>query len=69
MGVTSGFINMAGQLAAFIAPIVIGYLVGIAGGGFYTTFALLIVAPLVCCVVVLKIAKRRRPFSEKPVPG
>jgi ACS family glucarate transporter-like MFS transporter len=58
MGVASGFINTAGQIAAFISPIAIGYLVGISDGGFGLTFALLVTSLLASCVVVLTIPAR-----------
>jgi sugar phosphate permease len=52
MGVASGFINMAGQIAAFISPIVFGYLVGVAGGNYDLSFIFLIVLLLVSCASV-----------------
>jgi MFS family permease len=60
MGVTGGFINMAGQIAAFISPIVIGYLVEAEGGGFALTFAFLIASILVSSVVVFTVSKQPR---------
>lgn len=57
MGVTSGFINMAGQIAAFGAPIVIGFLVAAAGGGYGLTFAFLIGAILLSSLVVLTVSE------------
>jgi len=53
MGVTGSFINMAGQFAAVIAPLIIGVLVTVSNGGFGTTFAFLIGALLVSCGLVL----------------
>lgn len=61
MGVTSGFINMAGQIAAFGAPIVIGFLVAVSGGGYGLTFAFLIGAILVSSLVVLTISEQSHP--------
>lgn len=58
MGVTSGFINMAGQVAAFLSPIVIGFLVAAAHGGFALTFGFLIICMLVSSLVVLTISER-----------
>ena len=52
MGITSGFINMAGQIAAFVSPLAIGYLVGAAGGKFDLTFMFLILSALVSCALV-----------------
>lgn len=58
MGVTGGFINMAGQVAAFISPIVIGYLVEAEGGGFALTFGFLIASILASSVVVFTVSKQ-----------
>lgn len=53
MGVSGGFINMAGQIAAFVSPLVIGWLVAGAGGNFDNAFIFLIAALLVSCAIVL----------------
>jgi MFS family permease len=58
MGVASGFINTAGQIAAFLSPIAVGYLVEISDGGFGLTFALLVASLLASCAVVLTIPAR-----------
>lgn len=58
MGTASGFINMAGQIAAFISPLLIGFLVGNSGGKFDQTFALLIISILASCALVFTIPKR-----------
>jgi len=58
MGVTGGFINMAGQVAAFLTPLVIGYLVEMSHGGFGLTFALLIGSLIVSSVIVLTLPAR-----------
>lgn len=58
MGVISGLINMAGQVAAFISPILVGYLVGNAGGGFATTFALLVGSMLVSFALMFTLPRR-----------
>lgn len=55
MGVTGAFINMAGQFAAIVAPLVIGYLVQTANGGFGPTFVFLIGALFVSSAIVLSI--------------
>ena len=57
-GVTSGLINMAGQIAAFLSPIVIGYLVEASGGGFALTFAFLITSILVSSVIVSTVSSQ-----------
>jgi sugar phosphate permease len=61
MGVVGGFINMAGQLAALVSPILIGYLVEIAGGGFRLAFSLLIGAMIMSCGVILMLLGKSRP--------
>lgn len=65
MGITSGFINMAGQIAAFLSPIVIGFLVAAAGGGYALTFAFLIASILVSSAIVLTMSER--PRAAQPV--
>lgn len=57
MGVITGFINMAGQIAAFLSPMIVGYLVGAADGTFGTTFALLIGSILVSCALVFTLPR------------
>ena len=52
MGAISGVINMAGQIAAFLSPMLVGYLVGTSGGNFASTFVLLVVTILVSCALV-----------------
>jgi nitrate/nitrite transporter NarK len=69
MGVTSGFINMAGQIAAFISPISIGYLVGAAGGNFDITFKFLIVFVLVSCAIVFTLPRKLQPHQDEVVHG
>lgn len=66
MGIASGFINMAGQMAAFISPIAIGYLVGVAGGDYDLAFAFLIVSLLVSCLIVFTIPGKIQSFKEEP---
>lgn len=56
MGVTSGFINMAGQIAAFISPLLLGFLVEKMGGDFNMNFLLLIVSLLLSSMVALTIS-------------
>lgn len=57
MAVASGFINMAGQIAAFIAPVLIGYSVD-AFHGFGVPFAILVGALLGSAVMLYLPAKR-----------
>lgn len=65
MGVTGGFINMAGQIAAFLSPIVIGYLIDVSNGGFGLTFALLIASLIVSSALVLTLPARAAPPDGK----
>jgi len=65
MGVASGFINMAGQIAAFISPIFIGYLVSLSNGSFDLTFMFLIFCILASCVVIVFMP---RPQARGPEP-
>lgn len=58
MGVTGGFINMAGQIAAFLSPLLIGYLIDISNGGFGLTFAVLIGSLLASAAIVLTLPGR-----------
>jgi nitrate/nitrite transporter NarK len=64
MGVTSGFINMAGQIAAFISPIVVGYLVGAAGGNYELSFMFLIASLLVSCAIVFTLPSKLQPHRD-----
>jgi sugar phosphate permease len=58
MGTASGFINMAGQIAAFLSPLIIGFLVEASGGKFDTTFAFLIGASLLSCGIVFTLPRK-----------
>lgn len=66
MGVTSGFINMAGQIATFVSPIVIGVLVSASGGGYALTFGFLIVAILMSSIIVLTVSEQPTPATGDP---
>jgi MFS family permease len=67
MGVTGGFINTAGQIAAFSSPIVIGYLVGAAGGNFDHAFMLLIVSLLVSSAIVFTLRNNYSPPQTEAI--
>jgi sugar phosphate permease len=58
MGTAGAFINLAGQIAALVSPLVIGYLVQTAHGGFDSSFQFLIGAALVSCGIVLTLRKQ-----------
>jgi nitrate/nitrite transporter NarK len=61
MGAASGLINTAGQLAAFVSPILVGFLVGMTKGSFAATFIFFIVSLLVSAAVVLSMGRRSQP--------
>jgi sugar phosphate permease len=65
MGVTGGFINVAGQIAAFISPLVIGYLVGAAGGNFAHAFMFLIASLLASCAIVFTLPGKSQPHQKE----
>ena len=59
-GRAMGFVNTAGQIAGFLSPLIIGYLVQISGGGarsFDTAFMFLIGAILVSSLVGMTFPK------------
>jgi len=64
MGGSSSFLNFAGQIAGFIAPIVIGFLVQISGGKFATSFSFLIIAILFSAGIALTVRD-----TDKPEPS
>ena len=59
MGTASGIINMAGQLAAFLSPLVIGYLVQVSNGNFDTSFMFLISGSLISAVIALAVKEKK----------
>lgn len=59
MGAISGVINMAGQIAAFLSPLIVGYLVG-TSGGFASTFVLLVVTILISSALVFTLPAKPR---------
>ncbi|MGD0658995.1 MAG: MFS transporter [Syntrophorhabdales bacterium] len=61
MGVSMGIINFGNQMAGFLAPTIIGFLVQFSGGSFNSTFILLIVACLVSAAISLSL--REQPAS------
>jgi sugar phosphate permease len=58
MGVLTGLINMAGQIAAFLSPIMMGFLIGAAGGAFGSAFGLMIGSILLSCALVFTLPRR-----------
>lgn len=53
MGVTSGVINTAGQIAGSLSPVAVGFMLQVTGGHFSLTFGALVVALLVVSAVAL----------------
>lgn len=68
MGLTTGIINTAGQSAAFIAPILVGYLVGVSGGSYDLTFMVLIACLIISCAVVISMTRLQPQTADKAVP-
>lgn len=66
VGVISGAINMSGQIAAFTAPFLIGFLVDRSDGGFGSTFAFLIICLLVSATLVSTIKNKGRELPRHP---
>lgn len=64
MGITAGFINMAGQIAALIAPIVIGYLVGSSGNNYASTFKFVTFALLISYAILITIPAKLETAQE-----
>lgn len=58
MGITGGFINMAGQIAAFISPVTVGYLITVFAGSYNVAFAFLITALLVSASLAFTLPHR-----------
>jgi MFS family permease len=67
MGVASGFINMGGQVAAFISPILVGYLVGAAGGDYDHSFELMIACLIVSFLIVLTLPRNLRRYQQSAI--
>ncbi|HUJ68180.1 MAG TPA: MFS transporter [Syntrophorhabdales bacterium] len=67
MGVSMGVINFGNQMAGFLAPTIIGFLVQFSGGSFNSTFIFLIIACLLTAVISLSL--RERPAGSGGVEG
>lgn len=64
MGSSSGTVNFGGQIAGFISPFIMGYLIDIGKGSFDTAFVFLIIALIASAVVALTVQQPRG--GEKP---
>jgi sugar phosphate permease len=60
MGTASGLINTAGQIAGFVSPIVIGYLVQISGGSFNTAFMFLIAGTVLSSAITVSVREKKK---------
>jgi len=60
MGTAAGVINMAGQLAAFLSPLAVGFLVEQAKGSFNAAFYFLIGGCLVSALIALNVKEKKR---------
>lgn len=58
IGRAMGFINTAGQIAGFLAPILLGYLIQISGGSFDTSFMCLIGSVVISCLIAFLIKEK-----------
>lgn len=65
MGSSSGTVNFGGQVAGFISPFIMGYLIDIGKGSFDTAFVFLIIALIASAVVALTVNQKRN--TEKPI--
>jgi len=64
MGGSSAFINFGGQIAGFISPMVLGFLIEQAGGTFGTAFSVLIIAIVVSAGISLTVHDRKMVSSR-----
>lgn len=55
MGSSSGFINFAGQMAGFISPIAMGFLIQVAEGSFGIAFGFLVVSSIISASIAFTI--------------
>jgi sugar phosphate permease len=66
MGSSSGTVNFGGQVAGFISPFVMGYLIDVNHGSFDEAFIFLIVAIIASAVVALTV-QQERPVSDAKI--
>lgn len=60
MGSASGTVNFGGQVAGFISPFVMGYLIDASKGSFDTAFIFLIAAMVASAIVTLTVNQKRK---------
>lgn len=66
MGVASGLINMAGQLAAFVSPLMMGLIVEASGGSYDVALIFLVLALVLSAAIVLTIPRSQPSRPELP---
>ncbi|MTJ79765.1 MAG: MFS transporter [Telmatospirillum sp.] len=66
MGASSGTVNFGGQVAGFISPFVMGYLIDRSGGKFDTAFLFLVIALVASVLMTLTLSGRK---SEDQTPS
>ena len=66
MGGSAAFINFAGQIAGFISPIVIGFLIQGSGGKFATAFTFLVAGILLSAVIAFTVHEKAKDGTIKP---
>lgn len=69
MGVTTGLINTAGQVAGALSPVVVGALVAASGGRFGLTFGVLIASLLLVGALALSLPSTARSRPQQPIRG
>jgi sugar phosphate permease len=67
IGLTTGIINTAGQIAAFISPVLVGYLISSSGGNYDLPFMVLIACLLISCAAVISMKRLRSCNMEAKV--
>jgi len=60
MGGSSSLINFGGQVAGFLSPIIIGYLIQSSGGQFNTAFYFLIAGILASAVITFTVREQEK---------
>ena len=69
MGTAAGIVNMAGQIAAFVSPLAIGFLVQASGGSFNSSFIFLISGALISAAIACAVKEKKRPAPAAAVVG
>ena len=59
MGMASGFINTGGQIAGFVAPLLIGYLIQVTGGSYQSAFTLMEIGLVAAGILILFIKTKK----------